>query len=174
MNEAFLLLGSNIEPEKNILKALEYLNQNFRIINVSNTWQTKAVGSKAADFLNTAVQLETSLDDHTLKEHCLCQIEELLGRVRQADKNAPRTIDLDIILFNGIVLDEAVFRHAHLILPFSELLPDLHDPMSKQELSTLAKKVKKEALAREYKCLMPSLQKKKTSECAQINSRSPD
>ncbi len=173
MNEAFLLLGSNIDPEKNILMALEYLSRNFRIIDVSNTWKTKAVGSKAADFLNTAIQLETNLDDHTLKEHCLCQIEELLGRVRQADKNAPRTIDLDIILFNGKVLDDAIFKHAHLILPFAELLPDLTDPITRQNLATLAQKVKKEALASEYKCLMPSLQKFKTNECDQINSQRP-
>jgi 2-amino-4-hydroxy-6-hydroxymethyldihydropteridine diphosphokinase len=159
MNEVYLLLGSNIDPEKNILLALEYLNCNFKIIEVSNTWQTKPVGSNANDFLNTAVQLETDQDAYTLKEKCLCHIEEVLGRVRQADKNAPRTIDLDIILFNGEILDSSLFKFAHLILPFSELLPDLADPQSGLSLSQLAVENQKLTLAKKFKCLLPPFQK---------------
>jgi 2-amino-4-hydroxy-6-hydroxymethyldihydropteridine diphosphokinase len=140
MNDAYLLLGSNIDPEKNILLALEYLNLNFKLLEVSNTWQTKPVGSDAGDFLNTAVRLETDLDAHTLKECCLCHIEEILGRVRQADKNAPRTIDLDIVIFNNEILDATLFQYAHLVLPFAELLPDLVDPQSKLALNDLAEK----------------------------------
>ncbi len=159
MNEVYLLLGSNIDPEKNILLALEYLNRNFTILEVSNTWQTKPVGSSANDFLNTAVKLETKLDAYTLKEKCLCHIEEVLGRVRQSDKNAPRTIDLDIVIFNGEIVDDTLFRFAHMIIPFAELLPDLVDPDGKQSLSTLAEVNIKKTLAHKFKCLLPPFQK---------------
>jgi 2-amino-4-hydroxy-6-hydroxymethyldihydropteridine diphosphokinase len=159
MNEVYLLLGSNIDPEKNILLALKYLNQTFKIIEVSNTWQTKPVGSSANDFLNTAVKLETILDVDILKEKCLCHIEEMLGRVRQPDKNAPRTIDLDIIIFNGDIIDDSLFRFAHLIIPFSELLPDLVDPQTQKTLAVLATEQTKKTLAKKFKCLIPSFQK---------------
>lgn len=159
MNEVYLLLGSNIDPEKNILLALEYLNRNFRLIEVSHTWQTRPVGSSAGDFLNTAVKLETTLDAYTLKENCLCHIEEVLGRVRQEDKNAPRTIDLDIVIFNREILDDSLFRFAHLIIPFAELLPDLIEPQSHQTLSTLARKRIHKTGAKKFKCLLPLFQK---------------
>lgn len=153
MNEAYVLLGSNIEPEKNILLALQYLEQNFLIYDVSHTWQTKPVGSDGEDFLNTAVMLETDLDAYTLKEQCLCHIEEVLGRVRQEDKNAPRTIDLDIIVFNGEVLDYNLYRYAHLVLPFAELLPEFVDPETEKTLFELAEEQVKLNNARQLKHL---------------------
>ncbi len=159
VNEVYLLLGSNINPEENILRALKYLDRNFNLLEVSNTWQTKPVGSDASDFLNTAVKLETGLDAYVLKEHCLCHIEEKLGRVRQVDKNAPRTIDLDIILFNGKILDNSLFRYAHLIIPFAELLPDLVDPVSKKTLAILAQSEIVNSQAIKFKCLLPPFQK---------------
>lgn len=153
MNEAYVLLGSNIDPEKNILLALSYLEQNFLVYDVSHTWQTKPVGSDSADFLNTAVMLETDLDAYTLKEQCLCHIEEVLGRVRQEDKNAPRTIDLDIIIFNGEVLDYNLFKYAHLILPFAELVPEYIDPETERTLFELAEEQIKLNTAKQLKHL---------------------
>lgn len=155
MNDAYLLLGSNIEPEKNILLALEYLQQNCSLLEISTTWQTKAVGSDAADFLNTAVHVNTEKEASMLKMSCIKHIESLLGRVRFPDKNAPRTIDLDIIIFNGEVMDQALFRYAHIMLPLAELLPDLIDPQSGQSLSMLASETSKKGLAKKHKMLVP-------------------
>ncbi|MCX6054996.1 MAG: 2-amino-4-hydroxy-6-hydroxymethyldihydropteridine diphosphokinase [Chloroflexi bacterium] len=159
MNSAYLLLGSNIEPEKNIMMALNYLRNNFHIVEISNTWQTKPVGTKADDFLNTAVHLETQLNAYELKEKCLCQIEELLGRVRQEDKNAPRTIDLDIVIFNEIIMEADLFNFEHMALPFSELIPELFDPKKKISLGRLAENMKQKTHAKKFKCLLPAFQK---------------
>ncbi|KAF0112301.1 MAG: bifunctional folate synthesis protein [Chloroflexi bacterium] len=159
MNDVYVLLGSNINPEKNILLALEYLDRNFKILQVSNTWQTKPIGSSADDFLNTAVRLETALSAYDLKEKCLCQIEEVLGRIRQSDKNAPRTIDLDIVVFNGKVIDDAVFKYDHLVLPFSELIPDLVGPENKVPLKILAEEMIQKTLAKKFKFLLPPFEK---------------
>jgi len=157
MNDAYLLLGSNIEPEKNILLALEYLQKNCNLLEISTTWQTKAVGGDAPDFLNTAVHVNTEKEAAMLKMSCIKHIENMLGRIRFPDKNAPRTIDLDIIIFNGEILDQALFRYSHIMLPIAELLPDLIDPQSGQSLSTLAKETSKKGLAKKYKILLPPI-----------------
>lgn len=125
MNKAFLILGSNIQPEINIPRAIGFLDKSFSIKMISNTWRTRSVGSHADDFFNTAIEIETSLDEFLLKEKCLCHIEEIMGRVRQKDKNAPRTIDIDIVVFNDTILEREIFSWEHLALPLSELLPNI-------------------------------------------------
>ena len=125
MNKAFLILGSNIQPEINIPRALGFLEKSFSIKMISNTWRTRSVGAPADDFFNTAIEIETALDELLLKEKCLCHIEEIMGRVRQKDKNAPRTIDIDIVVFNNKIIERDIFYQEHLALPLSELLPNL-------------------------------------------------
>jgi 2-amino-4-hydroxy-6-hydroxymethyldihydropteridine diphosphokinase len=156
MNEVFLCLGSNINPEANILQALRYLKKEFILLEVSNTWKTKPVGLDSADFLNTAVRIQTTLDQFELKEKNLCHIEEVLGRVRQKNKYAPRTIDIDIVLFNGQVIDENLFRLDYLILPFSELIPVLKNQDGKP-LKEIAASLLSTTQAKKYKCLMPPI-----------------
>lgn len=126
MNQAYLILGSNIDPEKNIPLALQTLAEEpeISVIQNSSIWITEPVGSSANDFYNLAVEINTPLNAYDLKEMILCNIEEKLCRVRVEDKYAPRTIDLDIVIFNGEVLDPALFKFDYLILPFAELIPD--------------------------------------------------
>src|SRR5512133_3803716 len=123
MNRAYLILGSNINPDDNIPKALNYLRDSFTLKQVSSTWKTRSIGDEAPDFYNTAAEIETELDAYLLKEQCLCHIEEVMGRVRLPDKNAPRTIDIDIVIFNNDILDTNIFNMEHLALPLSDLLP---------------------------------------------------
>ena len=142
------MLGSNIQPEVNIPRALGFLNRSFTISQISNTWQTHSVGIDAADFFNTAVEIETGLDESLLKEKCLCHIEEVLGRIRENDKNAPRTIDIDIVVFNNKILDPDIFTKEHLALPLSEIAPDLGCPQEKECLLTVAKRLHEHGTAR--------------------------
>jgi len=139
MNQAYLILGSNINPDENIPKALKYLQDSFSLKQVSSTWRTRSIGAEAPDFYNTAAEIETGLDVYLLKEQCLCHIEEVMGRVRQPDKNAPRTIDIDIVIFNDEILDPNIFRMEHLALPLADLLPAIADQnlgITLQELSS--------------------------------------
>lgn len=128
MNEVYLLLGSNIDPEKHIPQALDALYKSplLEVKKISTTWRTKAVGTISDDFLNVAVLITTGCELHCLKEMILGEIENNLGRIRTEDKNAPRTIDLDIIVFNDELLDPDVFELDHLTLPLADLLPDLY------------------------------------------------
>ena len=128
MNEAYLLLGSNIDPDKHIPQAIKALNQSPLLIvkKTSATWRTKAVGTLGEDFLNVAVYITTDCELFCLKEMILGEIENSLGRVRTEDKNAPRTIDLDIVVFNDKLLDINIFELDHMILPLADLLPELY------------------------------------------------
>lgn len=138
MNHAFLILGSNINPDENIPKALNYLRDSFTLKQISSTWRTTSIGADAPDFFNTAAEIETELDAYSLKEQCLCHIEEVMGRVRLPDKNAPRTIDIDIVIFNNDVMDTNIFNMEHLALPLADLLPLFIDQTSGKTIKEIA------------------------------------
>lgn len=121
-SQVVLLLGSNIDPENNLPKALALLRAQLEVEQVSGVWRTAAVGSDGPPFLNVAVRVRTALDTERLKERLLRQIEAQLGRVRTADKYAPRPIDLDIAAWDGQVTDPDVWRFAHAAVPVAEVL----------------------------------------------------
>ena len=141
LNEAVLSIGSNICPKDNIEKCVQLLGEHTKIEKVSNVWKTCAIGSKGPDFLNASVQILTSLTKDQLKKDEIGRIETLLGRVRSQDKNAPRTIDLDIILFNNRVMDDSLWRCLFIALPVSEIKPDIRHPKYDISLSELVKKM---------------------------------
>jgi 2-amino-4-hydroxy-6-hydroxymethyldihydropteridine diphosphokinase len=90
----------------------------------SSVWETPSVGSSGPDFLNLAVLITTPLKADELIAQVLRPLEKQLGRVRSANKNAPRTFDADIILFDNRLLDQNLWRYAHRAIPVSEVLPD--------------------------------------------------
>jgi 2-amino-4-hydroxy-6-hydroxymethyldihydropteridine diphosphokinase len=123
LHRACLVLGSNLEPEYHLCQAVEILGQLFRVEAVSEVWQSSAVGGRGPDFLNAALILQTGLNPIALKFDVLRPVEAWLGRVRTADKNAPRTIDIDIVAWDAEILDDNLWRYAHLAVPVAELLP---------------------------------------------------
>ena len=124
-HQVCLLLGSNIEPERNLPRVIELLRREVTILRSSSVWQTAAVGENGPDFLNMALLIATPLAAAELKEAILRPLEARLGRMRTQDKYAPRTIDLDIILFDGQVVDADLFLYAHRAVPVSEIQPDI-------------------------------------------------
>lgn len=120
-----LLLGSNIRPEHNLPLAVERLQQLVDVVRSSSVWESPPVGSDDADFLNAALLIRTPLEAAVLKKEVLLPLEAQLGRVRRRDKNAPRTIDLDLITFDGQLLDQTLWHYAHRAVPVSDLLPNL-------------------------------------------------
>jgi 2-amino-4-hydroxy-6-hydroxymethyldihydropteridine diphosphokinase len=142
---AYLGLGSNINPAVNIAGALEMLGRHLTIEEVAQTWETAAVGSHGPNFLNTAAAVHTQLPPELLKSLVLRRIERELGRVRTANKNAPRTIDLDILVYEGQVLDPKVWTYAFVAVPLAELLPGLRNPETGETLEQAAKRLAKGA-----------------------------
>lgn len=122
LDYACLLLGSNIAPERNLPRALELLRRHVEVSGASQVWETPAVGSAGPNFLNAAVLVRTRLAPEQLKNLVLGAIESDLGRVRTADKYAPRPIDIDIVAWNGRVTDPDVWQYAHAAVPAAEVL----------------------------------------------------
>jgi 2-amino-4-hydroxy-6-hydroxymethyldihydropteridine diphosphokinase len=141
MNSAYLLIGSNIEPVQNIQKALVLLRSKVKVIEISRAWETPSYGSPGPNFINLATQILTGYDLNQLKQNVIASIERSLKRIRTADKNAPRTIDIDIILFNDEILEKAIWELPHLILPFADLLPKLKRPADSLNLCEISQEI---------------------------------
>lgn len=136
--EGYVGLGSNISPEINLPRALERLREAVKLSRVSSIWETPPVGSTGPDFLNAVALIQTGLSEEELSNQVLKEIEAQLGRIRTPDHNAPRTIDLDILIFNGKIRDDQIWEQAHLALPLSELIPGLIHPRSGESIEEVA------------------------------------
>jgi 2-amino-4-hydroxy-6-hydroxymethyldihydropteridine diphosphokinase len=146
-NTAYLSLGSNIKPEENLRAAVRILAALTRLIAVSSVWETKPLGLRdQPNFLNAAAIVETDLAPEELKRQVLDRIEQSLGRVRQADKNAPRPIDIDLMLFNRQIFqlghrripDPEIMERPFVAIPLAEIAPDYQHPLTGQTLSQIA------------------------------------
>jgi 2-amino-4-hydroxy-6-hydroxymethyldihydropteridine diphosphokinase len=131
-------LGSNIDPEKNITAALSSLEDLTCLKDRATIWQTPAVGGGESDYLNTAVLVETTLALDQFKVSILSKIENSLGRIREIDKYADRTIDLDILAFGNQIIGNELWQQPHVTIPAAEILPDLVNPDSGESLSQAA------------------------------------
>lgn len=133
METAYVGVGSNVEPEKNILSALCHLvAEGLR--RVSTVYRTEPVGAPGRPFFyNCVAEVETSRPPEEFKYAVLRHIEEALGRRRNGDKYSPREIDLDLIVYGSMELetegltlpDPDILTRAFLAIPLSELAPQL-------------------------------------------------
>lgn len=106
MNTCIVEMGSNVEPEKNFEKAIEILKSEMHVVSISCFIKTKPIGIKEqADFLNGAIKMDTEMDKNKFTRY-LKKIEDRLKRDRSQHKFGPRTIDLDIIAWNGTIVDD--------------------------------------------------------------------
>jgi len=134
----YIGLGSNIEPELNLPRALDLLGRSLEILAYSSIWETPAAGSEGPPYLNLALYARTPLNARAVKLEILREIEDRLGRVRTEDKNSPRTIDLDILIFDGQVLEPKLWERYYEAAPLAELLPDYTNPESGETLQQVA------------------------------------
>jgi len=126
MNEshlAYLNLGSNIQPEMNLPKAVELLSTHGEILQFSQVWESEPVGTTGNNYLNVCVKFKTQHDRFTLKENVLRPIENQLGRERGPNKFAPRSMDIDIILFDDESINDAVWDLAFVVVPLADIYP---------------------------------------------------
>jgi 2-amino-4-hydroxy-6-hydroxymethyldihydropteridine diphosphokinase len=143
----YIGVGSNIEPEANILRALDLLGRCSRVTATSTFYRTPAIArTEQPDYLNGVWRIETPLAPRDLKFNVLRRIEEQLGRVRGPDKYAPRAIDLDVLLCGPEVLDDPdcqvpapeIRKRPFLVTCLLELDPELVLPDTGQRLASLA------------------------------------
>ena len=149
VNKAGILLGSNIEPEKNLILALKLLGEGFGNMRFSSAWESQSVGFEGPNYLNAAILVETTLDAQSLNQRILHPLEDRLGRIRQENKFAPRTIDLDIVTWNDNTVDQEIWKYAHAAVPTSQLLPDLRIMQTGETLSEIAQRLAQTVWVRE-------------------------
>ncbi|MBI5814444.1 MAG: 2-amino-4-hydroxy-6-hydroxymethyldihydropteridine diphosphokinase [Nitrospinae bacterium] len=107
MTRIYLGVGGNIEPEKYIPEGLAMLRERFTVVSVSPSYRSQAWGVKEPqpDYINLAVEAMTDKDLFAVRAE-IRWIEELLGRKRTLDKFSPRTLDIDLLLYDDLVMKD--------------------------------------------------------------------
>lgn len=144
MRRVYLSLGSNIDPEKHLRAALSELQTRFGALMISPIYRCAAVGFAGADFLNLAVALDTELDPHTLNVW-LHALEDRHGRQRNVPRFSNRTLDIDIVLYDDLVLQgegnldipRAELKYAFVLKPIADIAPDVRHPLSGKTMREL-------------------------------------
>jgi 2-amino-4-hydroxy-6-hydroxymethyldihydropteridine diphosphokinase len=138
----YIALGSNLNnPQQQLTDAIAALKQlpNSEFIRASRFYQTAPVGFlDQPDFLNAVVCIKTTLPAPALLKE-LQKIETAQGRVRGSEKNGPRTLDLDLLLYGDEVIStpELIVPHPRMyerefvLMPLWEIAPDLKLPTGK-------------------------------------------
>lgn len=135
MAKAYLSLGSNVEPEKHLAAAVRALRETFGEIVLSDWVRTRAVGFDGPDFVNGAAIIETDWDVYALDEW-LHDLEAANGRRRDVPRFSDRTLDIDIIFFDDLIIDgpgnlripRPELQHAFVLEPLARIAPDFVNP----------------------------------------------
>ena len=144
MPEVYVAAGSNIEPERHLEMAVRELERQFPAVRCSPWYRNTAVGFEGEDFINFVAGFPTefAVGDVLVRLHA---IEELCGRPRQAPRWAPRSMDLDVLLYGDLVCQEPhlklprpdLLKRAYMLGPLAALAPDLMHPSERQTIGAL-------------------------------------
>lgn len=132
MQLVILGLGSNIQPQVHLSRAVAQLGDQFNSLELSPIYETQAVGFSGANFWNLIAGIKTDLTLGALKAS-LRAIELQLGREPHAQKWADRSIDIDILMFGancgpspvGHLPRADILRFAHVLAPLADLYPEM-------------------------------------------------
>lgn len=144
MARVYLSLGSNVEPQRYLPAAIVALRERFGEIGVSPAYRSKSVGFDGADFVNLAVGLDTELSPEALNDW-LHALEDRHGRRRDVPRYADRTLDIDIVLYDALVLDgpghlqipRNELQHAFVLRPIADIAPQVRHPRSGLSMAEL-------------------------------------
>ena len=144
LHEVYLNLGSNIQPEANLVKAVQLLLKYGDVKKVSNAWESESVGMDGPNYLNACVLFTSDYEQTRLKENIIRLIETQLGRKRSENKYTPRTIDIDMILFDEEACNHQLWEYAFVIVPLAEIYPSYQYPLTIESVSQTAARLHKE------------------------------
>ncbi|MBU2926260.1 2-amino-4-hydroxy-6-hydroxymethyldihydropteridine diphosphokinase [Colwellia sp. 4_MG-2023] len=147
MADIYISLGSNIEREYHVKHGLEALAITFNIpfaqLSLSSLFESEAIGFSGNAFYNMVIGIKThdSVEQVASK---LRNIEIDYGRTHDAKKFSPRTLDLDLLLYDDLIIDtpaqlprEEIDKNAFVLWPLSEIAPTLIHPLLKLSYQTL-------------------------------------
>jgi 2-amino-4-hydroxy-6-hydroxymethyldihydropteridine diphosphokinase len=137
MATIYLGLGSNESPKANLRLAVRELEKRYGELAISAVFQSAAIGFDGADFLNLVVCLQSEESALAMCDE-IELIHNLAGRVRGSDKWESRPLDIDLLLYNDLVIDERpvrvpredILRYSFVLRPLAELAPDQVHPVT--------------------------------------------
>jgi 2-amino-4-hydroxy-6-hydroxymethyldihydropteridine diphosphokinase len=159
MHTSYIAMGANVAspagpPQATLAAAVERLGSFGSVLRRSSLYSTQPVGfADQPRFVNAVVSLETTLSPLDLLG-VLLGLEHEFGRDRSAGlANGPRTLDLDILLYDDLILDEPARPHlqiphprlaerAFVLVPLAEIAPDILDPRSGETIATLLRQLR--------------------------------
>jgi len=135
MPEVYVAAGSNVEPERHLQQAVAELAREFPAVRFSSWYRNRAVGFDGDDFINLVAGFSTVQPVHAVLER-LHGIEGRCGRGRDAPRWAPRSMDLDVLLYGDLVCEEPglklprpdLVKRAYMLGPLAELAPQVVHP----------------------------------------------
>ena len=144
MPTIYISLGSNIERERNTRSGIKALRKRFGPLRLSSVYESEAVGFDGEAFYNMVIGCEVSEDVHRTNR-ALAEIEDAHGRDRRGPRFSSRTLDLDLLLYDDLVLDEKglklpreeILKNAFVLWPLAELAPDLVHPLAGKSYADL-------------------------------------
>jgi 2-amino-4-hydroxy-6-hydroxymethyldihydropteridine diphosphokinase len=144
MPEVYVAAGSNVEPQQHLERAAAALGSEFPHVRFSPWYRNRAVGFDGADFINFVAGFPTDSPVEAVVAR-LQHIEALCGRARSAPRWAPRTMDLDILLYGDQVVHTPtlclprpdLLRRAYMLGPLADLAPDLLHPTAQVTIGEL-------------------------------------
>ena len=135
MPQVYVSIGSNINREANIRGAVRVLREHYGPLTLSRVYETPAEGFDGAAFYNLVAGFDTEESVERLRQ-TLAAIETAHGRTRNGPRHSPRTLDLDLLLYGGLVRHDGgldiprgeIAKYAFVLGPLAEIAPDLRHP----------------------------------------------
>ncbi len=139
---ACLGLGSNVNAEVHIRAAIRELEEQFDSVVFSPAYASQSVGFDGDDFINLVAGVETDMSPMELRQY-LRDLEDRYGRKRDVPKFSDRSLDIDILLYDDLVLFSPVLEipraeilsFAHVLKPLADLVPDLVHPLARRSIA---------------------------------------
>jgi len=137
MARVYVSLGSNIDPEKNLRLGVAALRQRHGAVRASAVYRSRAIGFDGDDFLNLVAVFESESSPQAICAQFEA-IHNLAGRDRQSGKWESRPLDIDLLLYNDLIMDERpvriprsdILEYSFVLRPLAELAPDLVHPVT--------------------------------------------
>jgi 2-amino-4-hydroxy-6-hydroxymethyldihydropteridine diphosphokinase len=141
---AYIGIGSNIERDANVRAAVQTLRKRFGRVTFSGVYESQPIGFEGENFYNLVAVFDTDESPEAIVA-ILHDIERQLGRKRGTPRFAPRTIDLDLLLYGDLVRDDLVLRvprpevteYACVLRPLTELAPEARHPRNGETFANL-------------------------------------
>lgn len=142
MARAYLGLGSNIDPESNLRFGMDALRRRYGDLDISPVYRSAAIGFTGEPFLNLVVGLDT--DESPQEMHRQFEIiHGLVGRKRGVQRNMSRPLDIDLLMYDDLVLDlpklrlprSDILEYAFVLRPLAELAPSLDHPHTHKSMA---------------------------------------